>query len=312
MKDKLVTLFGGGGFIGRYTAQALLRAGARVRIAQRDPRAAWYLKPLGGLGQTQFVASDLRHADSVARAVAGADAVVNLVGILKGDFNGVHAEGAAHVAKAARAAGADALVHVSALGANATTASRYGRSKAEGETRVRAAFPEATILRPSTVFGREDGLTNRIAGLIRMLPVVPVIAGSTRLQPVFAVDVADAIVASLSTGSTAGQTLALGGPEVVDMQALYTHIASWIDRGPALITVPDGLASLATRLGGWVPGAPMTHDQWLMLQQNYVVGAEADGLSLLGITPTPMAAVAPDWLVQYRRRGRFALTKTPA
>lgn len=312
MKDRLVTLFGGGGFIGRYTAQALLRAGARVRIAQRDPRRAWYLKPLGGLGQTQFVAADLRHADSVARAVAGADAVVNLVGILRGDFNAVHADGAANVAAAARAAGVGALVHISALGAGPSAASRYGRSKGEGETRVRAAFPEAAIMRPSTAFGREDGLTNRIAALIRMLPVVPVIAGATRLQPVFAVDVADAIVAALSGSDAAGQTLALGGPEIMEMRALYARIADWIDRDPALVAMPGGLAGLATRLGGWAPGAPMTHDQWLMLQQDYVVGAEPDGLPLLGITPTPMAAVAPDWLVQYRRRGRFALNNMPA
>ena len=166
MKDKLVTLIGGGGFVGRYVAQALLKAGARVRVAERDPRRAWFLKPLGGLGQTQFVAADVRKPETIVRAVQGADAVVNLVGTLAGDFDGINAAGAKNVAEACAAAGVPALVHVSAIGADAESEARYARTKGEGEAAVRAAFPNATIVRPSLVFGREDRFTNRFAEMI--------------------------------------------------------------------------------------------------------------------------------------------------
>ena len=166
MKDKLVTLIGGGGFVGRYVAQALLESGARVRIAQRDPRQAYFLRTQGGLGQTQFVAVDIRKPDSIARAVHGADAVVNLVGVLAGDFTAAHVDGARHVAQACAAANVPALVHVSAIGADPEAQSRYGKSKGDGEIAVRAAFPHATILRPSIIFGREDQFINRFARLI--------------------------------------------------------------------------------------------------------------------------------------------------
>ena len=176
--DRLVTLFGGGGFIGRYVAQALFKAGARVRIAEREPRRAFFLKPLGGLGQIQFVRADLADRAQVAAAVRGADAVVNLVGILKGNFHAVHVEGARNVAEAAAAAGVPALVHVSAIGADPESESAYGRTKGEGEAAVRAAFPGATILRPSIAFGPEDDFVNRFAGMARLLPVLPVIRGA--------------------------------------------------------------------------------------------------------------------------------------
>ncbi len=166
--DRLVTLFGGGGFVGRYVAQHIYKTGARVRIAQRDPRQAFFLKPLGALGQTQFVAADIRNPDQVAAAIKNSDAVVNLVGTLKGDFEGIHVDGARNVAEAAAAAGAGSLVHVSAIGADPSSESRYGRSKGEGEEAVRAAFPSATVMRPSVLFGREDNFINRFAGLARM------------------------------------------------------------------------------------------------------------------------------------------------
>ncbi|MBM3928966.1 MAG: complex I NDUFA9 subunit family protein, partial [Sphingomonadales bacterium] len=222
MKDKLVVLFGGGGFVGRYVAQALLAAGARVRIAQREPKAAFFLKPLGGLGQTQFVAADVRKPDSIARAVTGADAVVNLVGAFA-DMTALHVDGARVIAEAAQAAGAGALVHISAIGADPESESEYGRSKGEGEAAVRAAFAGATILRPSLVFGPEDEFTNRFAAMIARMPVVPVLRGSAKFQPVYVKDVARVIVAALADPKAfAGRTLELGGPDVLTMREIHS------------------------------------------------------------------------------------------
>lgn len=305
MKDGLVTLVGGGGFLGRYVAQALLDQGARVRIAQRDPRAALFLKPLGGLGQTQFVAVDVRKPESIVRAVAGSDAVVNLVGILAGAFDAVHVDGARAVAAAAASAGASALVHVSAIGADPASASAYGRSKGLGEAAVRAAFPAATIVRPSVVFGREDGFINRFAGMIAAMRVVPVVRPQAKFQPVFVGDVAAATVAALTdAGALGGKTVELGGSDIVTMGGLLRWIAREIGRDPLFVDLPDGVAAAIARMG-FLPGAPISWDQWLMLQHDNVVAAEAIGLAALGITPTPMAAVAPGWLVRYRKHGRF-------
>ncbi|WP_448659529.1 complex I NDUFA9 subunit family protein [Sphingomonas sp. CJ99] len=306
MKDRLVTLFGGGGFLGRYIVQELLAAGARVRIAQRDPRKALSLKPLGGLGQIQFMAADVTRPDTVARAVAGADAVVNLVGILNGAFDAVHADGAGNVAQAAADAGVGALVHVSALGADAGSASAYGRSKAAGEAAVRAAFPQATILRPSIVFGREDQFINRFAGMIASFPVVPVLKPDARFQPVYVVDLAHAVVKALANpGQFGGTTYSLGGPDTISMGELNRWIAREIGKSPAIVELPDAVGSMIAGLG-FLPGAPITRDQWAMLQTDNVVPAGAEGIEAFGIAPVPMASVAPGWLVLYRRQGRFA------
>lgn len=304
MKNRLVTLIGGGGFMGRYVAQELLAAGARVRIAQRDPREALFLKPLGGLGQTQFVAVDVRKPETVARAVAGADAVVNLVGTLSGDFHGLQTVGARTVAQAAAAAGVGSLVHISAIGADSESPSAYARSKGEGEAAVRAAFPGATILRPSIVFGREDQFVNRFAGMIASMPVVPVLRASTKFQPVYVVDVAQAVVAALGGDSARGKTLELGGPDILSMGALIRWIAGAIGRDPVIVELPDMIGGLIA-LGGFLPGAPITRDQWRMLQRDNVVAAGAEGLAAVGVTPTPLNAVAPGWLVRFRHNGRF-------
>lgn len=305
MKDKLITLIGGGGFLGRYVAQALLERGARVRIAQRDPKAALFLKPLGGLGQMQFVAADLRKPDTIARAVQGSDGVVNLVGILKGDFAAIQQQGAATVAQAAAAAGAGALVHISAIGADASSASAYGRTKGEGEAAVRAAYPNATILRPSIVFGREDQFINRFAAMIAAAPVVPVVRGVTKFQPVYVGDVAAAAVAALADPrSFGGRTFELGGPDVLSMRALIDWIVAETGQQPMIVDMPDGIAAMIAAFG-FLPGAPITSDQWKMLQSDNVVAPGADGLAAFGIAPTPLAAVAAGWLVQYRRNGRF-------
>ncbi|HEV2816417.1 MAG TPA: complex I NDUFA9 subunit family protein [Allosphingosinicella sp.] len=303
--ERLIALFGGGGFIGRYAAQALFRAGARVRIAEREPRRAFFLKPLCGLGQIQFARVDLADRAAVAAAVAGADAVVNLVGILKGDFEKVHVAGARHIAEAAAAAGVPALVHVSAIGADPESPSAYGRSKGEGELAVRAAFPAATILRPSIAFGPEDDFVNRLARLARLLPVLPVIRPAWRLQPVYVADLGKAVaLAALDPAPHAGRTYELGGPQAMTMAELSAWICAETGRNRPLAPVPDPVARLVARLAGWLPGAPLTWDQWLMMSEDNV--AAGPGFEAFGIRPAPLAAVAETWLVRYRRRGRFA------
>lgn len=312
MKDRLVTLVGGGGFIGRYVAQALLAAGARVRVAQPDPREAWFLKPLGGLGQTQFVAADVTKPDTVARAVEGAQHVVNLAGSFSGDLKRIHVDGARAVAEAARASGVESLVHFSAIGADVDSPSRYASTKGEAEAAVRAAFPDATILRPATVFGREDRFINRFAGMIAMSPVVPVLRAQTRFQPVFVGDVATATVAALAAPDRfGGHVYELGGPDVLTLLELHRWIARAIGRDPALPALPD-IAGQVIAAFGFLPGAPITADQWKLLQRDTVVAPGAEGLAALGVTPTPLAAVAPGWLVRYRRAGRFAVTTAQA
>ncbi|MDT8760607.1 complex I NDUFA9 subunit family protein [Sphingomonas psychrotolerans] len=305
MKDRLVTLIGGGGFLGRYVAQELYRTGARVRIAQKRPRDAWFLKPLGGLGQTQFVAADVTRPDTVARAVEGSDLVVNLAGTFGSAMQKVHVDGAGAVAEAARRGGAAALVHLSALGADADSPAAYGRSKAQGERAVREAFPNATILRPAVVFGREDAFVNRFAAMIAMAPVVPVLRAETRFQPVYVTDVATAAVAALvDPNRHGGHTYELGGPDVLTMRALYRWIAEAIGRDARFVELPDAIGGLVAMFGA-LPGAPLTSDQWRMLQRDNVVAPGAEGLRQFGITPTPLATVAPQWLVRFRRHGRF-------
>jgi uncharacterized protein YbjT (DUF2867 family) len=302
--DRLITLFGGGGFIGRYAAQALFKTGARVRIAEREPRRAFSLKPLAGLGQIQFVRVDLADKGAVAAACHGADAVVNLVGILKGKFHKVHVDGARNIAEAAAAAGVRALVHISTIGADPESESAYGASKGEGEEAVRAAFPAATILRPSIVFGMEDNFINKFARMAQVLPVLPVIRGAWRLQPLHVADLGKAIVfAARDPSLHAGKTYELGGPEVMSMAELNRWLSRATGRDRPVIEIPDAIGRLIARLG-FLPGAPMTWDQWLMLQQDSV--ASGPGFEALGIRPVPLAAVAENWLTLYRRHGRFA------
>lgn len=300
MKDKLVTIFGGGGFVGRYVVQALLNGGARVRVAERDPRHAWFLRPLGGLGQTQFVAADVTLPETVRRAVSGADAVINMVGVLAGDFERLHVGGARNVAEASAAAGVETLVHMSAIGADPEAASAYGSSKGRGERAVRAAFPKAAIIRPSIVFGREDQFINRFAGMIGKSPIVPVLRAPVKFQPVFAADVGDAMAAA-TDARFAGETFELGGPDVMTMGEIIRWIAATIGRTPSIVELPDAAGALLANL----PFAPITKDQWLMLQRDNVVAPGAAGLAAFGIDPTPLQSVAPEWLVRFHRKGRF-------
>lgn len=305
MKNKLVTLIGGGGFLGRYVAQELLKAGARVRIAQRRPRDAWFLKPQGGLGQTQFVAADVTKPETIANAVAGADAVVNLAGTFsKADYWKIHEEGARTVAAAAKAAGLSAMVQISAIGADPESPAEYGQSKAAGEAAVLKAFPNATILRPSTLFGREDQFVNRFAGMIANSPVsfIPVLRGETKFQPAYVADVAQAVVAALSDPEAfGGKTFELGGPDVISMAELHRWIANEIGRDVTLVELPDPIGAGIAML----PMTPITGDQWKMLASDNIVAPGASGFAALGVTAQPLATLAPGWLVRFRRNGRF-------
>jgi len=294
---KLVTVFGGSGFIGRYVCEELLEAGVRIRVASRDPRTAYYIQPLSQVGQWGSVRADVTHRRSVREAVEGANAVVNLVGSFE-NMSKVQAQGAANVAEAASEAGVKALVHISAMGADTGSEATYSRTKGEGENAVRKAFPSATIIRPSIVYGPEDQLTNRLAAMSR-LPLLPVIAPATRFQPVFVEDLAKAIAAAAIDPAThAGKTYEIGGPQVFTMRELTQQILAAAGRDTTLVDVPSPLASLISWFG-FLPGAPLTRDQWLMLQRDNVASAGAAGLEAFGIEPTPFAAVAPQWLGMY-------------
>lgn len=308
--DRLVTVVGGSGFIGRYVVQELAKQGVRLRVVVRDAHRALFLKPLGGLGQIQIVAGDLRDRAALDAAMRGADGAINLVGILAegggATFEAVQARGAANVAQAAAAAGVEALVHVSAIGADPDAKSRYARTKGEGEAAVRAAFPKATIIRPSIVFGPEDQFINRFAALSRGLPLLPVVAGDTRFQPVYVVDVARAIAAAITDPARfGGRTFELGGPKTYKFRDLIAWIQQQTLTNKPMIDLPDGVASFIAQLGSFVPGAPLTYDQYLMLQRDTVVADGAEGLGAFGVTPTPLEAIAPTYLVRYRKHGRF-------
>lgn len=303
----VVVLFGGGGFVGRAVAQELFARGYRVRIAQRNPRAAYAVRALGGLGCTQFAACNIADAAQVARVLEGASAAVNLVGLLKGDMKAAHVDGAKAVAEGAAKAGLGALIQVSAIGADIASDATYGRTKGEGEAAVRAAFPNATIIRPSIMFGRDDGFTNRFAGLVTSAPVVPVIRGKTKFQPVHVGDVARAIAMAVTDpGKFGGETYELAGPDVISMAQVMRWIASEAGRAPTFVALPDPAAKLIATLTGWAPGAPITLDQYKMLLKDNVPSAGAKGFDAFGIRPAPMAALAPAWLARYRKNGRFA------
>jgi NADH dehydrogenase len=302
--QQLVTVFGGGGFVGRYVCEMLLKSAVRVRVACREPRRAHFIQPLGQVGQFGFVRADLTDAQSGAEAVAGSSAVVNLCGVLKGDFQGVHVAGASNVAQAARDAGAEALVQVSAIGADPEGSANYGRTKGEGELATRQAFPNATIIRPSLVFGPEDQITNRLAGLAR-LPFLPVIAAQRRFQPVYVHDLAQAIAkAALDPEQFGGKTYDIGGPHAMSMRELHATVLDATGQTPELVDMPDFLSSMLSKFG-WLPGAPLTRDQWLMLQQDNVPAKGAPGLEAFGINPTPLGAVAEEWLGRFDSGSRF-------
>jgi NADH dehydrogenase len=305
----LVTVVGGSGFLGRYIVQRLAEAGLRVRVAVRHPETALFLKPLGSLGQVQLVRGDITSDAQMAAAFDGAAAGVNLVGILaesgKQRFDAVQAEGAGRAARAAAAAGVRHYVQVSAIGADTASPVPYARSKAQGEAAVLAAIPTATILRPSLIIGPEDQFLNRFAAMARLSPVLPVIAGNTRFQPVFVMDVAAAVVAALNSPAAAGRTYELGGADVLSFRAILAIINAETRQQRRLVEVPDWIAALMAKLGDVLPFMPMTSDQLAMLGKDNVVTSGMPGLADLGVLPTPMAAFVPAMLERYRPSGRF-------
>jgi NADH dehydrogenase len=309
MTRKLATVFGGSGFLGRYVVQRLAKQGWMVRAAERRPDEALFLKPLGEIGQITPIAANIRHQASVEAAIVGADAVVNLVGLLyqsgRQRFDAVHVEGAGRVAAAARKAGASRFVQISAIGADPASPAAYGRTKAAGEAAVKAAFPDATVLRPSIVFGPEDQFFNRFARMARMSPALPLIGGGhTKFQPVYVGDVADAVMAAIDRNDSQGKTYELGGPEIRSFRELMTQMLAEIGRRRLLVPVPFAIASLQGALLQLLPMPPLTLDQVRLLKRDNVVAPGMPGLGELGISPTALELILPTYLARYRPGGR--------
>ena len=313
--SSLVTVFGGSGFVGAQTVRALARAGWRVRVAVRNPTLAFELRPQGDVGQIQLVACDVTDDAQVAAALDGADAAINLVGVLYETpwkrFATMHAEPPARIAQACARLGITRFVQVSALGADAGSPSEYARTKAQGEAAARVALPSTTVVRPSVVFGRGDQFLNRFAAMTQIAPALPLPGGGeTRFQPVYVGDVAQAILRCVTDPATAGQTYELGGPEVLTFREILQRILDETLRKRALVPLPWPVASLigtlAAPLGWFGLNPPLTSDQVELLKRDNVVSDGAPGLEALGVTPTGMEAVAPSYLWRYRRGGQFA------
>ena len=310
MTARLVTIFGGSGFLGRHTVRALARAGWRIRVAVRHPNSAFFLKPAGAVGQIAAVKCDVTDPDQVAAALTGADAVVNLTGILfpRGQsFEEVHCDGAQNIAEAAARARLGALVHVSAIGADSESRSHYAQTKGEGEARVRAAFPAAVILRPSLVFGPEDDFFNRFAGLARISPILPLIGGGrTKFQPVFVGDVASAVSTALLSEKARGKTYELGGPMTYSFKQLMQIVCRETGRKRLLVPLPFGLALFKSFFLQMAPRPLLTPDQVRLLRHDNVVSPTALTLSDLGITPNSVEAEVPSYLWRFRAKGEYA------
>jgi len=301
--DSLVTVFGGSGFLGRHVVRALAMRGYRVRVAVRRPELAHFLQPLGVVGQVQVIQANTRYPDSVMRAAEGSEAVVNLVGVLQErgaqHFDAVHVTGAGAVAKAAAAIGAP-LVHVSAIGADPSSSAAYGRTKAAGEAAVRAQSPGAVILRPSIMFGPEDKFFNMFAAMAQVSPVLPVVGGKTRFQPVFVGDVSVAVQRAVDSKAKAGTIYELGGPQVRTFRELMELMLRETGLKRPILDLSPGLARRMASLTQWIPGAPLTTDQVAMLAHDNVVSdaaiAEGRTLAGLGIEPIAMGVILPTYL----------------
>ncbi|MGO4165897.1 complex I NDUFA9 subunit family protein [Novosphingobium sp. YAF33] len=301
---KIVTLLGGSGFVGKHVAQELLARGARLRIASRSPKKSYALKLLGNLGQVQFAGVDVTKPESLAAVLAGSDAVVNLVGAFTGNLDAVQGEGAGRIAAAAKAAGAAAFVHISAIGADASSSVAYARTKAEGEKAVLAAFPAATILRPSVMFGPDDNFVMMFGNLVSRLPVLPIFAPQAQLQPVFVDDVALAVAETLGAPQVhGGKTFEIAGPEVISMIDLNKRIAQAACRNRSFAELPDGVSGLIAAL----PGTPISGDQLKLLKAGNVASGTLPGFAQLGITPRPLELFLDRWMMPFRNHGRFGV-----
>jgi NADH dehydrogenase len=313
----LVTVFGGAGFVGRHTVRALAKDGWRIRAADRRPDLAGHLQPMGAVGQIHPIQANLRFPDSVGRAVEGVDVVINLVAILHKTgpqtFRALHVDGARAVARAAKAAGVRRLIHISAIGADPKSKGHYGRSKAAGEAAVREEFPEAVILRPSIIFGPEDQFFNRFADMARSAPLMPLVGGKTRFQPVYVGDVAAAIAAAARGAGKPGTVYELGGPETATFRALLDRTQRYAGRNKRYLPMPFWLAKLAALATVPLPNSlrPLTVDQVRMLQSDNVVShaAEAEGRTLAGLgiaQPHAIASIVPAYLERFQPKGQYA------
>ena len=313
MQDQVATVFGGSGFVGRYVVQRLAELGAVVRVPTRRPERALFLKPLGGIGQINIEPWNPSASGEVERVLAGSDHAISLVGILfesrKGDFDRLQARLPGEIGTAATRLGLRRVVHVSAIGAEATSPAVYARTKAAGEQALRAAFPAATILRPSIVFGPEDAFFNRFARMSQLMPVLPLIGGGrTRFQPVYVVDVAEAVMAALQRDDVAGRTYELGGPGVATFRELLHYLLRVTGRRRLLLNLPFGLARLQAALLEWLPLPPLTRDQVEMLKRDNVASPTMPGLADLGVAPTPYEVIVP----QYVRTFSLPTARLPA
>ncbi len=311
--ETLVTVFGGSGFLGRHVVRALAYRGYRIRVAVRRPGLAGYLQPMGRVGQIHAVQANLRYPDSVAAALRDADVAVNLVGLMlqsgRQRFDALMAEGAETVAKAASAIGAP-LVHVSSLSADPNSTSHYARAKAEGEARVRAAQSAAIIARPSIIFGPEDDFFNRFGAMARLSPALPLVGGGhTRMQPVFAGDVAEGVAKAVDGDLKPGTTYEFGGPDVHTFRELMEFVLATVGRRRLLLPIPFGVMKVQAAVLQFLPRAPITPDQVELLRYDNVVSDEAkrDGRTLegLGIIPESIEAVVPSYLWRFRKTGQF-------
>ena len=319
----LVTVFGGSGFVGGQVVRALAKRGLRIRVAVRNPGSGYKLRMLGDVGQIEVVQANIRMPASLTRALEGAESCINLVAVMhergRQKFQSVHAMGARNIAEAAKTAGVTRLVHVSAIGADADSKSKYASTKAMGEAAVREVMPSTTILRPSIVFGPEDDFFNRFARMACASPVLPLIGGGhTRFQPVFVGDVANAVAACLLDAATAGKTYELGGPGVFTFKALMEQLCEEIGRKPFLVPVPFEIASLIGLGGDLVNlqpfpiAPPLTSDQVILLRKDNVVAPGALTLADLGVAPTAIEPILPTYLYRYRRGGQYADQLTTA
>ncbi len=302
LENKLVTIIGGSGFIGSHIAQDLLERGARLRIASRNPEKAFNLKPLANLGHLQFARCDVRKPQSIAACVAGADAVVYLVGTFGADQQALQADGAALAARYAAEGGAKAFVYMSSIGADANKQGGYYRTKGLGEEQVLEAFPGATIFRPSAVAGEEEGLVPMFAQMVAMLPVIPVFGADSRLQPVIVSDLAEAVGNALADpGVHGGKTYEATGPDAMTMRAIYEAMARAQRRKRVFLPMPDGIAAIVAAM----PLSPLSSDQLAMLKEGSTATPGALQLDRLGVTARPLSLFLDRWMVQYRKQGRF-------
>jgi uncharacterized protein YbjT (DUF2867 family) len=316
--DKIVTLIGGSGFVGRHIARALAKRGYRIRVGCRRPDLAGHVQPLGTPGQIMPIQVNVRYPASLAAACDGAYAAMNLTGVLSSggaqSFEAVHVFGAEACAKAARTAKASVFIQMSALGADVNSGSEYAKSKGQGEVRAKAAFPGAVILRPSIVFGPEDNFFNQFAGMSRLAPALPLIGGGvTKFTPVFVGDVAEAVAKLIDAGEATGKTYELGGPEVFTFKQLLEFTLDTIGRKRLLLPLPWPVAKVLGTVLGVMPGAPLTADQVELLKTDNVVSdaatREGRDLSGLGITPSSIQGIVPSYLYRFRKAGQFTAPK---